>query len=93
MDRLEMIEELRRLVKSRNNDAVKLAFLEAGDAAAIKRLDLRGVTELKRSEKGCFEVKFIDRLKAMELLERLCGKTETDGLEEFLEGLREEDGL
>ena len=93
MDRQEIVKELERLVGSRNNDAVKLAFLEPQSAAAIGRLDLRGVSEIKRSEKGCFEVKFVDKVKALELLERLCAKEDEDGLDEFLEGLREDEAL
>ena len=73
MNRQEIIQELEKLVKSPGNDAVKLAWLENGESVRIGRLNLRCVTELKRSEKGCFEVKFIDRLKALELLERLNG--------------------
>ena len=87
MERQEIIEELRRLVKSRNNDAVKLAWMDGGDLNRLARLDLRGVTELKRTEKGGFEVKFVDRLKALELLERLCSAGDDSALEEFLNGL------
>ena len=93
MDRQKIVEELERLVKSRNNDAVKLAFLSPEDAAPIGRLDLRGVSEIKRSEKGCFEVKFVDKVKVLELLERLCAKDDVSGLDEFLEGLREDEAL
>lgn len=93
MDRQEIVKELERLVRSKNNDAVKLAFLEFKNAAAVGRLDLRGVSEFKRSEKGCFEVKFVDRLKALELLERLCPREDGDGLEEFLAGLQGDEAL
>lgn len=89
MERQEIVEELQKLVRSRNNDAVKLAWMDSGDVGGIGRLDLRGVTEVKRSEKGAFEVKFVDKLKALELLERLGAKEDGDGLDAFLEGLRE----
>ena len=89
MERQEIIQELSRLVKSRNNDAVKLAWLGQEDAGRIGRLDLRGVVEVKRSEKGAFEVKFVDKLKALELLERMSGRDEEEDLDAFLEGLRE----
>lgn len=89
MDRQEIVEELRRLVQSRNNDGVKLAFLSQEDLKQIGRLDLRGVAEFKRSEKGCFEIRFIDKVKALELLERLCREESEGALDAFLEGLRE----
>lgn len=91
MDRQEIVRELRRLVRSRSNDAVKLAYLGENAPQDLGRLDLRGVVELKRSEKGCFEVKFVDRLKALELLERLCREEDGGDLNAFLEGLQEGD--
>lgn len=92
MTRQEIAEELKRLLKSRNNDAVKLACLGAEDLRTIGRLNLSGVTEFKRSEKGCFEIKFVDRVKILELLSQLC-TSEDDGLDAFLSGLQERDGL
>ena len=92
MTHQEIAEELKRLLKSRNNDAVKLACLGAEDLRAIGRLDLAGITEFKRSEKGCFEVKFVDRVKILELLTQL-SSGENDGLDAFLEGLQVGDAL
>ena len=89
MDRQEIVRELRRLVRSSNNDGVKLAFLSGEEPEQIDKLDLRGVAELKRSEKGCFEIRFVDKLKALELLERLCREESEGALDTFLEGLRE----
>ena len=90
MTQQDIAEELKRLLKSRNNDAVKLACLGAEDLRAIGRLDLAGITEFKRSEKGCFEVKFVDRVKILELLTKVCAP-EADGLDAFLKGLQEGD--
>lgn len=89
MERQDIVKELGRLLKSRNNDAVKLAGFGPEGAVDIDKLDLRSVVELKRSEKGCFEVKFIDKLKTVELLERLCRPEDGEELDAFLEGLRE----
>lgn len=89
MDRQEIIKELRRLIKSKSNDAVKLAYLGQEDVQDIDGLDLRGVVEVKRSEKGAFEVKFVDKLKALELLERISNREEDGDLDAFLEGLRD----
>lgn len=89
MHRQEIVEELRRLIQSRNNDAIKLAYLDRDSEVDIDGLDLRGVMEIKRSEKGCFEVKFIDKLKTLNLLERLCAGENEGQLDAFLEGLRD----
>ena len=93
MDRQEIVEELCKLIRSRNNDAVRLAWLDPEQIQDIDHLDLRGVVEVKRSEKGAFEVRFVDKLKALELLERLSGKDEGEDLNAFLVGLRDGEGL
>ena len=93
LDRKEIVKELRRLIKSKSNDAVKLAYLDPEQIQDIDHLDLRGVVEVKRSEKGAFEVKFVDKLKALELLEKLSQKDEGEDLDAFLEGLRDGEGL
>ena len=93
MNRQEIMEELWKLIRSKNNDAVKLAWLGPEDIGKIGKLDLQGVSEVKRSEKGAFEVKFADKLKALELLERLSAAGDDGCLEEFLEGLQERDDL
>lgn len=93
MERQEIMEELHKLIRSRNNDAVRLAWLGPEDAGKIGKLDLQGVVEVKRSEKGAFEVKFVDKLKALELLERLSAGDEGEDLDAFLEGLRDGEEL
>ena len=92
MDRQEIIKELRRIIRSKNNDAIKLAWLDQQEVPNIDGLDLRGVVEVKRSEKGAFEVKFADKLKALELLERISAREGDDDLDAFLEGLRDGEG-
>ena len=89
MERQEIMEELHKLIRSRNNDAVRLAWLGPEDAGKIGKLDLQGVVEVKRSEKGAFEVKFVDKLKALELLERLSAGDEGEDLGASVEGLRD----
>jgi len=89
MKRQEMEKELRRLIRSKNNDAVKLAYLGAEDLQLVDQLDLQGVTEFKRSEKGGFEVKFVDKLKVLELLKQLSQRDEEGALDSFLEGLQD----
>jgi hypothetical protein len=91
--RKALLSELRRLAKWRNNDVVKLAYLEREDLDLIDGLDLSGLTELRRSSNGMFEVKFVDRLQVLELMRQLMEKEEGKALEGLLDELRQpEDG-
>lgn len=91
----ELRTYLRRLAKWRNNDAVKLAALGLDDVEAIERLDLYGVSELKKSANGAFEARFVDRLKVLEMLRELTEEEDGSELEAMLDELKqvEEDGL
>lgn len=62
------LEKLEALVFSRSNDAVKLAFLGDGALERIDGLDLSALTELHRLSNGSMEMKFLDRIKLLELL-------------------------
>lgn len=84
-------KELRRLLRGRNNDPVKLAFLSQEDAGQIDRLDLRCLAELKRSEKGAVEVRLIDRIRVAELLDLLEQRRKDSELGGLLNSFREGD--
>ena len=47
--------------------------------------------ELRRSGNGTVEIKLIDRLKSLELLDRLSQQEEDKALDTFLDGLRGEE--
>lgn len=53
-------------------DAVRLLFDDGIAAEEIEKLDLFSVSEIKRQKGGGIEIKFFDRLKALEKLESLC---------------------
>ena len=70
-ERQALLEEIKRLAGSRANDAVRLAFLSEDELDELEKLDLSAVTEFKRSSAGMVELKFIDRIGALQwLLER-----------------------
>ena len=75
-DREEILQALKMIALSSPNDAVTLAL--AGKDCYAKNLDLWGVSEVKVSEKGV-EIKFADRVKAIELLLEQCGSGQ-DGM-------------
>jgi hypothetical protein len=87
--RRALLSELRRLAKWRNNDVVKLLFLEREDLDLVDGLDLTGLTELRRGTNGSFEVKFVDRLQVLELMRELMEKEEGKVLEGLLDELRQ----
>lgn len=68
------------------NDAVRLLF--AGDAfgADGEEYDLFNVAEIKRPKEGALEIKFFDRLKALEKLEQY-GRDEENGSSDFYKAL------
>ena len=81
--RERVIQRLYEMALGRANDAVKLAYLPDVSEEELKKLDLGAVAEFRRSNLGSVEVKFIDRVKA---LQALAGLLESEGgaAEEFL---------
>ena len=85
--RKELLAYLRKLAKGKNNDVIKLAFLQSGDWESVEKLDLTGVAELKRGANGSIEVKFVDRVKVLAMLRELLEQEGDGTLEAFLEEL------
>jgi len=52
-------------------DAVRLLFTEEPDLAALDKMDLYNIAEIKRPKGGGMEIKFFDRIKALQSLEEL----------------------
>lgn len=81
----ELLRYLRKLAKCRNNDVMKLAFLEPEDRDMLDELDLTGVAELRRGANGTLEVKFVDRMKVLAMLRELLDE-DGGSVEELLGG-------
>ena len=66
---------LKRLARSKPNDAVKLAFLSPTlqQLELIDHLDLTLLEEFRRSDKGVVEVRLVDRLRLAEKALELTG--------------------
>jgi len=89
----ELLEELRRLAAWKNNDVVKLAFLDGEAADKVDALDLSGVVELRRNANGTFEAKFVDKVRVLAMLREVLDEGHGGALEDFLDGLyRDKDG-
>lgn len=84
LGREELLEYLRQLAEWKNNDVVKLAFLEDEEAERVDSLDLTGVSELKRNANGTFEAKFVDRVRVLTMLRELLDERQDGALADFL---------
>lgn len=91
--REDVLRRLGEIAFARANDAVKLVVGEEMTAEEIDALELGALAEFKRGTNGAFEVKFFDRVKALELLCGLLGGgDEGSAAAEFFRSLGEEDG-
>lgn len=79
---------IRRLAFGSVTDAVRLLLTdEPPSAEELERMDLFNVSEIKRPKNGGLEIRFYDRLKALELLAAHSGE-ENDALGGFLKALK-----
>ena len=83
----ELAAYLRKLARWKNNDVVKLAFLEPERMDEVDKLDLTGVVELKRNANGTFEARFVDKVRVLAMLRELMDDRQDCELEDFLNGL------
>ena len=88
-ERTRLLHRMERLAQCRVNDAVKLAFLPEEERDVIGRLDLSALTEFRRSGAGTVEMKFTDRMRALERLLELSGPGGEERLEQFLRSMEE----
>ncbi|MBR4857920.1 MAG: terminase small subunit [Clostridia bacterium] len=88
----EVEKGLRRLAFGSVADALKLMLCEETmTAEEIERLDLFNVSDIKRPKGGGLEIKFFDRLKALERLEKLSTgeeNTQSSFVQALAEGAR-----
>ena len=82
--RQDVVRRMAELAFGKANDCVRLAL---EDDPPVDKLDLSLLSEVKRNEKGTVEVKLIDRLRALEQLDRAAGQEDGD-MAEFLEPLK-----
>ncbi len=81
---------LMRLAFGSVADAMKLMLCEETmSAEEIEKLDLFNVSDIKRPKGGGLEIKFFDRLKALERLEKLSGAQEENSPSSFVQALAE----
>lgn len=89
--RTELLEELAytgylRLAFGKISDAVRLVFGPQPSQEEIENMDLFSVAEIRRPKDGSVEIKFADRLKALEKLEQAI-PDKTEGQVSFYDAL------
>ena len=85
LTRADVLRCAARLAFGRSNDCVRLALDPEAD---LDKLDLRLLSELKRSEKGTVEIKLMDRAALLEFLYRCVGD-DGGGFDEFFRAMAE----
>lgn len=76
---------LRRIAFGSIADAVRLVMEQ--DTSALESLDLFMVSEIKRTDKGGMELKFYDRIKALEALSEIGGIDDDKSSVPFIEAI------
>ena len=85
--RQTVLAQMMALAAGEANDVVKLAYLETEGKEAIDGLDLRCLTEFKRSSNGAVEVKLTDRVAVLEKLLEQLKEEENQGAAALMEAL------
>ena len=83
----EVKNGLHRLAFASSADAVRLLFAENAENMDIDALDLFNVAEIKRPKGGGLEIKFFDRIKALERLGDISDTSADDPARPFYEAL------
>lgn len=78
---------LHRIAFASSADAVKLLLCEDYETLDIEELDLFNVAEIKRPKGGGLEIKFFDRIKALERLGELSEVSQDNSAVPFYEAL------
>ena len=91
LDREQLLEQMRALACARVNDAVKLAYLPEEEREAIGKLDLSALIEFRRSGAGTVELKYADRMKALERLLELSGPSGEEQLDSLFRRMEDEE--
>ena len=83
--REDVLRRLAQLAFGQANDGVRLAM--QGQSALAEGLDLSAVAEIRVTDKGGVEIKFVDRVRALETLCELLGGESGSGAEDLFRAL------
>lgn len=83
--REDAVRRLAQMAFGQVNDGVRLALL--GKAAETDNMDLSAVAEIRVTDKGGVEIKFVDRVKALETLCNLLESNDGQGAADLYRAL------
>lgn len=84
----EIICGLKRLAFGSVADPMKIILSDGSESFDTESMDLFGISEIKKPKGGGLEIKFFDRLKALEKLSQLCEQGDEDSSVPFYEAIR-----
>ena len=84
----EVICGLKRLAFGSVADCLKLILADGDQTFDTENMDFFNIAEIKKPKGGGIEIKFFDRLKALEKLAVLCEKDDEDSSMPFYEAIR-----
>ena len=79
MDEEKIITGYEKIAFGSINDPIRLLFCDEINPRALKKMDLFSVSEIKRPKGGGMEMKFFDRIKALQCLETMTQTERTPG--------------
>ena len=85
--REDAVRRLTELAFGRANDAIALALSPERESRNVAKMDLSAVSEFRVTDKGGVEIKFVDRVRALETLCELLGGESGSGAEELFRAL------
>lgn len=85
----EVKDGLRRIAFASSSDAIKLAATDDFSETDLEGLDLFNISEIKRAKNGGVEIKFFDRIKALEKLGEFSEQGENNSALPFYSALEQ----
>lgn len=79
---------LKRLAFGSVADCLKLIMSEPEEKFSIEEMDFFNISEIKKPKGGGLEIKFFDRLKALEKLSTICDNGNDDSSMPFYDAIR-----
>ena len=86
----QILNRMWQLAQAGVEDAVRLACFPDGEREDLDRLNLDALTEFKRGANGVIELKFIDRVRLLELLLDASDRSGEEQVDRFLRAMEEQ---
>lgn len=83
----ELVSGLKRMAFGSVSDALRLLYEETIDKEELEKLDLFNISEIKKAKGGGLEIKFFDRLRALERLAVICEEQDEFAARSFFESI------